>query len=185
VGNAQVDTAQKKFGTASALFDGTGDYLSVPDHADWFMDTGKFTVDCLVRFNNTGSAANFFSQYEDADNRIVFMWNTATILCEIKSGGAKTVQDLAASWSPSTNTWYHIALIRGWGGNANDWAITIDGLVGDTLTDDSPWPNYAADLHIGYNPGLGQYHNGWIDEFRISNKARWTTNFTPPTIPYR
>ena len=26
---------------------------------------------------------------------------------------------------------------------------------------------------------------GWLDEVRISNVARWTTNFTPPTTPYR
>lgn len=29
--NAQLDTAQSKFGTASCLFDGVGDYVSIPD----------------------------------------------------------------------------------------------------------------------------------------------------------
>jgi hypothetical protein len=45
VGNAQIDTAQSKFGNASALFDGAGDYLSVPDSADWAFGTGAFTID--------------------------------------------------------------------------------------------------------------------------------------------
>src|SRR3972149_9214360 len=37
-GNAQISTAQSKFGGASGLFDGTGDYLSVPASADWDFD---------------------------------------------------------------------------------------------------------------------------------------------------
>ena len=34
-GNAQIDTAQSKFGVASSLFDGTNDYLTVADNAAW------------------------------------------------------------------------------------------------------------------------------------------------------
>ena len=30
-GSAQVDTAEKKFGNGSALFNGSTDYLSIPD----------------------------------------------------------------------------------------------------------------------------------------------------------
>ena len=48
VGNAQIDTAQKKFDTGSALFDGTGDYLSLEDSDDWDFGTGDFTVDCWI-----------------------------------------------------------------------------------------------------------------------------------------
>src|SRR5512139_871383 len=40
-GNAQIDTAQSVFGGASGLFDGTGDYLSSADHADWQLDGGS------------------------------------------------------------------------------------------------------------------------------------------------
>ena len=50
-GNAQIDTDQSKFGGASGLFDGTGDYLSIPDSADWDFGTGDWTIDFLIRFN--------------------------------------------------------------------------------------------------------------------------------------
>lgn len=40
-GNAQHDTANKKFGTASLMLDGSGDYIDTPDHADFnFTDLG-------------------------------------------------------------------------------------------------------------------------------------------------
>jgi len=33
-GNAQIDTAQSVFGGAAGLFDGSGDYLTIPDSDD-------------------------------------------------------------------------------------------------------------------------------------------------------
>ena len=45
-GNAQIDTAQSKFGGASLLCDGTGDYVTTPDHADFTLGSSDFTIDC-------------------------------------------------------------------------------------------------------------------------------------------
>lgn len=54
VGNAQLDTAQKKFGTASLLLDGTGDYLTLADSLDWRLgstSSAPWTVEAWVRWN--------------------------------------------------------------------------------------------------------------------------------------
>ena len=51
VGNAQIDTAQYKFGGASALFDGSGDYLTVPDSSDFNFGANPVTIDFWVKFN--------------------------------------------------------------------------------------------------------------------------------------
>ena len=50
-GNAKLTTAQKKFGTASAIFDGSGDYITSADSADWDLAAGNFTFSFWVRFN--------------------------------------------------------------------------------------------------------------------------------------
>jgi hypothetical protein len=73
-GTAQLDTAEKMFGTASMLLDGNSDYLTVPDSSDWTFGTGDFTIDFWVRWN--GSLANtcFYSQYEDGSNRLYFIY---------------------------------------------------------------------------------------------------------------
>src|SRR5262245_32929117 len=44
-GNAQIDTAASKFGGASGLFDGTGDWVTTSDHADFTLGSGAFTID--------------------------------------------------------------------------------------------------------------------------------------------
>ena len=62
-GNAQIDTAQYKFGGASGLFDGTNDFLYTPNHADFTFGTGDFTIDFWVRL----AAINV--QYVFYDNR--------------------------------------------------------------------------------------------------------------------
>jgi hypothetical protein len=43
-GDAQISTAQSKFGGSSAYFDGTGDYLTVASSADFGFGTGDFTI---------------------------------------------------------------------------------------------------------------------------------------------
>src|SRR3990167_5305793 len=59
VGNAQIDTAQSKFGGASGLFDGTGDWLTTPDSTDWDLGTGDFTIDFWIRFSSVANARVF------------------------------------------------------------------------------------------------------------------------------
>jgi len=44
-GNASVSTAQSKFGGASAVFDGTGDYLSLDGSSGFAFGTGDFTIE--------------------------------------------------------------------------------------------------------------------------------------------
>lgn len=57
---------------------------------------------------------------------------------------------------------------------------------GTNAINESLYPNYTVDcsLMIGKYRDYGLYLNGMIDEFRISNIARWTSNFTPPARPY-
>ena len=42
VGDAKISTTQSKFGGSSYYFDGTGDYISTPDSADWYFWNWRF-----------------------------------------------------------------------------------------------------------------------------------------------
>ena len=49
-GNAQLDTAQKKSGSASLLLDGTGDKIETDSSAD-FKFAGNFSIGTYTKYN--------------------------------------------------------------------------------------------------------------------------------------
>lgn len=193
-GSAQVSTAQSKFGGAAASFTGSsGTYLTVPDSADFNFGTGNFTVDFWVRFNaitvedgligisNTASG-------QDLNNTFILRidaGNSSNMQFYLRSGGT-TLIDQTVAHGMSTGNWYHIALIRGWGGNANSWAVTVNGSSIMTFTSSATVPDFTSNLRIGDDPRAGNSPlNGYLDEIRISKGvARWTSGFTPPTSEY-
>ena len=183
-GNAQVDTAQSKFGGASGLFDGTGDYLSTPDSADWFFNTGAFTIDFPVRFQalpGTGAYMSLWVQYQDSSNYHALLIHESSgayywYYILYVNGSAVATFNVAAT--TAVNTWYHIALVR----SGTTFTLYKDGTGIGTDTDAGAVP----DLSAVFTVADGTYSlNGWIDEFRVSKGvARWTSNFTPPAYRY-
>jgi hypothetical protein len=190
-GDSQIDTAQSVFGGASGLFDGTGDYLSASDSADWRLDEGsdsnEWTIDFRVRFNGdpgTGGRG-FVQQYVDVSNYWLLYINNNSLDFIVRSGGSNIVV-IQNSWNPATTTWYHIAVVKQ---GTTGYKMFVDGTqIGTTQTDTSPIPDLAGVVYMGRivtSAGTAVYHNGWFDEFRISKGiARWTSDFTPPTSEY-
>ena len=162
VGNVHTDTAVKKFGTASAQFDGTGDYLSIPDSSDWAFGSGDFTIEFW--FNITTDAfVRVFYWYQDGSNRGGFNydasggWNFF-----MESGGSTVVNFSQGSSTISTDTWHHIALVR----NGNDYNIYQDGTSIASTTDSDSLPDYSSVMYISGNSD-GQL-DGYLDEVRVS-----------------
>lgn len=188
-GNAQITTASKKFGTGSALLDGTGDYLSVPDHADWYMGTGLVTLEAWFK-GNYPIDFDILNQYADAANYWYFhfevFWGTAYLRLKIRSG-ASTLLDLVATVSITVSQLNHVAALRGWGGDPDVWAITLNGVAVATTTASITWPDLATQLNIGRNMDSATLClNGNMDEIRVSKGiARWTSNFGVPGRQYQ
>jgi len=182
-GNAQIDTAQSKFGGASGLFNGSGDYLSLADSADWAFGSGGFTFDFWVRFpSSPGSAQCVFAQYVDDSNTQMVLRTSTSWVYQIKSAGSFIIE-ISGSSTINANTWYHIAVTR----SGNTFYVFQDGTQIGTGTDADAVPDFAGSAYVG-TLGSGTYPywlNGWLDEFRVSKGiARWTSNFTPPTAAY-
>lgn len=185
-GNAQIDTAQSQFGGASALFDGSGDYISTPDSADWTFGSGDFTLECWVRFNALGSERGFVAQVGAAGQQswrfeynpfvggLYFWWTT---------DGSSGQDYRPGNWTPSTGVWYHVALVR-YGSIlrafVNGTQTGTDGTLSETIFDSTSPVTVGISITTGQSP-----MNGWLEEVRVSKGiARWTSTFTPPTSPY-
>lgn len=184
-GNAQIDTAQSKFGGASGLFDGTGDYVSTSDSNDWFLGTGDFTIDVWVRFSTISHSQFIVSQYDGANQQIHYLWwdsggggfieTTGTDI-----SGSGTVLAFAA-WSASANVWYHVAVVR----SSTVFKYYIDGTGLSTTSDTDSLENSGGNLKVGQNAVASGHFEGWMDELRfIKGTAVWTANFTPPSTSY-
>jgi len=186
--NAQIDTAQSKFGGASGLFDGTGDYISAPDSADWQLDGGSnsnsWTVDMWIRFASdpSATAAPIVQQYVDASNYWAAFFAVDRLYFRIRSGGTNIV-DFSQAWSAAANQWYHLALVKD---GTNGYTFYVDGTKLTTNTDTDTMPDFNGALYLGRVITTATYYlDGWIDEVRISKGiARWTADFTPPTSEY-
>ncbi|HEX2994517.1 MAG TPA: LamG-like jellyroll fold domain-containing protein [Anaerolineales bacterium] len=182
-GNAQIDTAESKFGGASAYFDGSGDYLAASDSNDFYFN-GDFTVDFWARFNSVSGNRYFFSQ-KDTDppgHWVYFFYDgTSTIKLQAYNGSEAGVSG-AWGWTPSTGTWYHIALVK----SGNTYKVFVDGnQIGSPVTDTDPWPNVASPMYVGILDASGYCFKGWLDDMRFTKGvARWTSNFTPPDSPH-
>jgi len=187
-GTAQIDTAEKKFGSGSALLDGNSDYLSVADSADWNFGTGDFTIDFWVRFavDPSGSNVGFYSQYTNANN--VIMWyyhDSGSLFFYVRIGGVVKVNNSVA-WNPAADTWYHLELAR----NTTTLYMFIDGtsqsLTETTAISTNDLGDLAEPILFGYPTYYGTgYLNGWMEEIRVSKGiARHTENFDVPTEAY-
>lgn len=178
VGTAQLDTAQYKFGTASLLLDGNSDYVTLPDSDSWNFGTGDFTIDFQVRFNSTVGTQVLIEKWLPAGQEsFLFFFSSNTI--NIYFNGSSYHSE---SWTPSTGTWYHMAIVR----SGNTLKTYIDGTTLSAGKDCTGLDivSTTAILEIGAQ-GPSNYFNGWIDELRISKGiARWTADFTPPTAAY-
>jgi hypothetical protein len=180
VGNAQLDTAKQKFGTASLLLDGTGDYATLPDSADWTFGAGA-TIDACCWLNALPALSTICSHATDANNQ--YRWtvsSTGVIAFTVISASVTIISLSSAAGVIATGQFYHLELVK----NGNDYTIRVDGVAVATVTDADAIPNFTSTFKIGADGGATNFFNGWIDEFRFSAVARHTADFTPPAAPY-
>ena len=190
----EIDTSQFKFGNSSLRLHSNSNAvgLTIQDHSDWATGTGSFTLEAWVRWNTNPGHIALWDQFQDDNNRImIWMENNTTGLSRIEVRNAGSFV-YAYNWQNGNFTplnsgqWYHIAIVRN-GSNDPEWFTDGVARTNRSLTSGSAgnsFPDFSIPFSIGQGSGGSGAFDGWIDEFRFSNTARWTSNFTPPTTPY-
>lgn len=187
-GNAQIDTAQSKFGGASLLLDGSGDYLSAADSDDFNFAAGDFTVEGWFREAVPGAIRQIIGQHTTEskyNSSFLVMSDNSVITLNVFVGSTNHI--ISAAGTHALNTWHHFAAVR----DGGTLRLFLNGTsVGTTsisgAVNNSTRPVYVGVVGNNFGPDAGNYYfNGHIDELRITKGvARYTANFTPPTKPF-
>lgn len=179
-GNAQIDTSQSKFGDASGLFDGNGDYISTPSHMGFGFGAGDYTVEVWVR-PTAGGADQVIFDNRGGGNAGLAMYSSITAGSSGGKWGFANNTAVAATGSVLTvGAWAHLAVCRE-GTTVRGYK---DGVQEFTFTDSRTYAA-SAPATIGSNYLGTQPLNARLDDLRITKGiARYTSNFTPPAAPF-
>jgi len=177
VNDTKSSTTQRKFSTSSAIyFDGGDDRLQVRDFAlagdltveGWFYQTATQSTSyrCLVGTSTYTGSTPFG----------LFTYNTEVQLWGIQNG-------VQITGSFTANTWHHVAVVR----NSGTWTLYIDGTSQGTNTNNG---TYAFANTTDWQWGCGPVSltandfTGYMQDWRISDRAVYTANFTAPTAEF-
>lgn len=190
-GNAKISTAQSKFGGASAVFDGVGDYLETPYSTDFVFGTGDFTVEFWIYVNNdpTHNASTTIMDFSSYSG-LGYLTNTAWFVNGTLSGanftmfcnGVISSTQVGGSFSFAHSTWKHIAFVR----SGSSFKTYLDGTLAASGTNaGSLNANTGMTLRIGSGRTARTDFSGYIDDVRINKGiAVYTSNFTPPAAAH-
>ena len=180
VGDAQISTSVKKFGTGSLKFDGTGDWLSIAHQDILNFGSSNFTIECWVYpVSNSAVQSIYYKSESDSTGIILALNNISAGKVNFYSGnGSSWYVAIDSSSTISLNTWTHLAATR----NGSTWTVWINGTSSGTATS-STNPSSTTELaKVGrFRTANPLIFDGYIDDLRITKGvARYTANFTPP-----
>ena len=179
---AVTKTSVKKFGTASAYFDGIDDYLTIADSPGLNLGTGDFTIE-LWAYGNRANQSQSFPRFLAKGNfgtlgawNLVWIASTGDVYFDIYT---PSTVGLLVGTMPN-DAWSHMAITRS-GSNVQTF---MNGVVGSSVSNSTNL-NITSTLAIGAQSSGSGVFRGYIDEVRITKGfARYTSPFTPPSSPF-
>ena len=179
VNQAQLDTAQSRFGSASLLVDGTDDRATTPDSASWDFGSGDFTVECFIRPTGVTGTQTFISQWTAAQRAWIIYLSGARVDYALFTGAQ---QVRTGSVNVTAAVWTHIALSR----SGTNIRLFVGGALSETYAIGAgSITNATSLLAIGTDSEGNTDFNGHIDEVRITKGVgRYTSAFSPPTAAF-
>ena len=162
----------------SGYFDGTGDWLSVPDNVALQMSTSSFTIEFWINFSSIAGYQTIYNKGYNNAGSFSIQTDNGTGRPILYSAG---VLILACTGSAaSANTWIHYAIVR----NSTTLTWYTNGVATGTTTNSTNFNNSEI-LAIAAGLSYTTYMvTGYISDLRVvKGTAVYTTAFTPPTAP--
>lgn len=165
------------------------------------VGAGDFTIESFVRFQATpGSTykAVVFGKWDETNNQRSYQLflgsqslNGGSLCFQTSTDGTPSTvqQPIVYPWTPELDRWYHMALVRASG----ELLLFVDGAqLGLPIADSRTYFAGAAPMGLGGQAetsgsstviAANTSVQGWFDETRLTvGYARYTANFTPPTV---
>ena len=157
-------------------------YVEIGNKAALNLTSGSWTVEAEIKLE---SVANYL--------QIVSKWNNAGISWSLNLGTSSkpniifrtgaTYKTVQSDTAVGIGNWYHIAGV--FDDTADTLKLFLGGILVGTLSSVTGNPNSnAAKVMIGARDTAGSpelWFDGLIQNVRISNSVRYTSNFTPST----
>jgi hypothetical protein len=183
-GDAKTVTSESKYYGSSAYFDGIGDYLTTPDHADFELGSGDFTIEAWIYLVSGATYYNFVGQINSMSSnngRLMFGYWSGALQFFCSDGTGNTIVNFSGANSIGLSAWTHVAITKA----SNVYRFFINGAQdGDSLTNTGALPSLTGLIYLG-SGRLGnaqKYYKGYLQDVRVTKgEARYTAEFTPPS----
>jgi hypothetical protein len=145
-----------------------------------FGPSQNFTFECWVRItpqNASGPDSHVFDCCDSSinENRIKCGYVVAQNKFYVLRNGSAIYSSFASAY----DTWHHIAIARYNGA----FTLYINGAVAGSAADATDFQ--PARIVLGQTMNATTHGlDGWMDQFRVSKVARYTSAFTPPTTAF-
>ena len=162
----------------SIYFNGTSDYLTANTNGTGtraFVTGEDFTIEFWVNPYNTGTNRPLFdSRTPDTANLGADIYLTTTNTLSVSTTGPFVY--ITGTTPLTLYNWNHVALVR----SNTVMRLYLNGtLEGSAFTPADATQNFInSSIRIGYGV-QGNYFNGYISNYRIVQKALYTSAFTP------
>lgn len=173
----------------SNYFDGSGDYLTVPNTGGVFtFSTGNFTIEAWVYMNVLPSGNGYPSSYwilgggpVNSNPGFDIAIGSTNLQVGLTNFAALNIN---AAHNMKAGTWYHVAIVR----NSNTLTAYINGssLATADVTGVTPDPMSTGVAISAAEPAgsVSGNFNGFISNLRVvKGTAVYTSTFTPSTTP--
>lgn len=157
--------------------DGVNEYVQVPDNNAWTF-SGDFTIGAWVNYSAIDTAGEWWrtalvSHTEGAGstNKWIFGYDgdaNKQLVFHINRPGVCTAEIRSNAWTATTNTWYHVAVVR----SGSTYTFYRDGVAIGSSTNACGMSNAVAPLRIGWGEGATtKALNGRMDDVRVWSRA--------------
>jgi len=165
----------------SNYFDGSGDYLSVPDNAalEGFTD---FTFECWVYVSDFSSGDCIFAKGWTPGSSTPYMFyfsSTDLVFYATSSSTWDVASGEVIVSNIVKNQWYHVAASR----SGSSIKLFANGVVTTSFTSGLTLGTNAGAFTIGASLSGDRDPIMYVSNLRINNTALYTAAFTPSTTP--